>query len=126
MTDPSLTASGEPHGRMMRDLMALSVLPTVWQRSEPLEVAQSLAMVLERTLGLALVGVIFEQPADGAVRHVVRGAGRLLPASEAEAVVRALQSTLGLAERGPEVITDPFGTAALRLVCQPVAWQAGR
>ena len=65
MTDPSPTADGEPHGRMMRDLVALSVLPTVWQRSEPLEVAQSLAIVLEKTLGLALVGVHLEPAADG-------------------------------------------------------------
>ena len=64
MTALSPTDDGEPLGRMMRDLVALSVLPTVWQRSEPLEVAQSLAIVLEKTLGLALVGVLLEAPAD--------------------------------------------------------------
>jgi two-component system sensor histidine kinase/response regulator len=111
---------------MMRDLVALSVLPTVWQRSEPLEVAQSLAMVLEKTLGLALVGVVLEPSAAGAVRQVVRSAGRFLQPAEAEAVVRALEPTFGLAERAPEVVDDPFGKGAIRLVCQPIAWQAGR
>jgi two-component system sensor histidine kinase/response regulator len=126
VTDLSSTADGEPLGRMMRDLVALSVLPTVWQRSEPLEVAQSLAVVLEKTLGLALVGVLLETRADGEVRQVVRSAGRFLQATEAEAVVRALEPTFGLAERAPETIEDPFGRGATRLVCQPIAWQAGR
>ena len=111
---------------MMRDLVALSVLPTVWQRSQPLEVAQSLAVVLEKTLGLALVGVLFESRADGDVRQVVRSAGRFLQATEAEAVLRTLEPAFSLAERAPEAIEDPFGRGAIRLVCQPIAWQAGR
>jgi two-component system sensor histidine kinase/response regulator len=126
VTDPLPTADGEPFGRMMRDLVALSVLPTVWQRSEPLEVAQSLAVVLEKTLGLVLVGVLLETRADGEVRQVVRSAGRFLQATEAEAVVRTLEPTFGLAERAPETIEDPLGRGAIRLVCQPIAWQAGR
>ena len=126
MTAPSPPADGEPLGRMMRDLVALSVLPNVWHRSEPLEVARSLAVVLEKTLPLALVGVLLETPADSGERQVVRSAGRFLEATEADAVVRTLQPTFRLAERGPETIEDPFGRGAIRLVCLPIAWQAGR
>ncbi len=126
MTDPLPTDDGELLGRMMRDLVALSVLPTVWQRSEPLEVAQSLAIVLEKTLGLALVGMLLEPAADGAARQVVRSSGRFLQAAEASAVVRSLEPQFGLAERAPETIEDPLGSGAIRLVCQPIAWQAGR
>lgn len=111
---------------MMRDLVALSVLPSVWQRSEPLEVAQSLAMVLEKTLGVALVGMLLGPGADGATRQVVRSAGRFLPPAEAEAVVRSLEPIFPLAERAPETIVDPLGKTAIRLVCQPIAWQGGR
>jgi len=126
VTDPFPTADGEPHGRMMRDLVALSVLPSVWQRSEPHEVAQSLAIALEKTLGLALVGMLLEPTAHGAARQVVRSAGRFLQSSEADAVVRGLEPKFGLAERAPETITDPFGKGPIRLVCQPIAWQGGR
>ena len=112
---------------MMRDLVALSVLPSVWERSEPLEVAQSLAMVLEKTLPLALVGVLLVEPSpDGEVRQVVRSAGRILTATEANAVVRALEPRFPLAELGPETIEDPLGRGAIRLVCRPISWQAGR
>jgi len=111
---------------MMRDLVALSVLPSVWQRSEPLEVAQSLAIVLEKTLGLSLVGMLLEPTAQGAARQVVRSAGRFLQSLEADAVVRGLEPKFGLAERAPETITDPFGKGPIRLVCQPIAWQGGR
>ncbi len=126
MTDPLLTADGEPLGRMMSDLVALSVLPNVWQRSEPFEVAQSLAAVLEKTLPLALVGVLLEPSADGEARQVVRSAGRLLRAAEADAVVRALEPSFRLAERAPETVENPLGRGAIRLVCQPISWQAGR
>jgi len=126
VTDTLLTADGEPLGRMMSDLVALSVLPNVWQRSEPFEVAQSLAVVLEKTLPLALVGVLLEPSADGEARQVVRSAGRLLQATEADAVVRALAPSFRLAERAPETIEDPLGRGAIRLVCQPISWQAGR
>jgi len=111
---------------MMRDLVALSVLPSVWQRSEPLEVAQSLAIVLEKTLGLALVGMLLEPSAQGAARQVVRSRGRFLQPSDADAVVRGLEPKFALAERGPETTTDPFGKGEIRLVCQPIAWQGGR
>jgi signal transduction histidine kinase/CheY-like chemotaxis protein len=111
---------------MMRDLVALSVLPTVWQRSEPLEVAHSLAVVLEKTLPLALVGVLLEPSGDGEVTQVVRSAGRLLQAAEAAAVVRALEPAFRSAERGAETIDDPFGRGPVRLVCQPIASPVGR
>jgi len=111
---------------MMRDLVALAVLPTVWQRSEPLEVAQSLAIVLEKTLGLALVGMLLEPAIAGSVKHVVRSAGAFLQAAEAEAVVGALQPSFGLAERGAETIMGLLGHQTIRLVCQPIAWQGGR
>jgi two-component system sensor histidine kinase/response regulator len=124
---PPPTAEAEPLGRMMRDLVALSVLPNVWHRSEPLEVAQSLAVVLEKTLPLAVVGVlVLESPDADRERQVVRSEGRLLHATEAEAVVRALRPAFGSAERAPETIDNPFGRGALRLVCLPIAWQAGR
>jgi len=126
VTDPLLTADGEPLGRMMSDLVALSVLPNVWQRSEPFEVAQSLAAVLEKTLPLALVGVLLEPSTGAEARQVVRSAGRLLQAAEADAVVRALEPSFRLAERAPETIDNPLGRGAIRLVCQPISWQAGR
>ena len=126
MTDPLLTADGEPLGRMMSDLVALSVLPNVWQRSEPLEVARSLALVLEKALPLALVGVLLEPSADGEARQVVRSAGRLLQTTEADTVVRALEPSFRLAERAPETIENPLGPGTIRLVCQPISWQAGR
>ena len=126
MIDSSPLDEGESLSRTMRDLVALSVLPAIWRRSEPLEVAQSLAGVLERTLPLALVGVLLSPSADADAQQVVRGAGRLLDADEARAVVRALEPAFGLAERAPETVDSPFGSGTLRLVSVPIAWQGGR
>ncbi|MES1178320.1 MAG: response regulator [Myxococcales bacterium] len=126
MTDSTPTEDGDLLGRMMRDLVAFSVLPSVWQRSEPLEVAQSLAVVLEKTLTLALVGVLLQPSADGSVKQVVRSAGRFLKPAEADALIRTLEPAFHLAERGPETLEDPMGRGMLRLVCQPIASQAGR
>ena len=126
MIELALADDGETLSRTMRDLVALSVLPTVWRRSEPLEVAQSLAAVLEKTMPLALVGVVVTPAATGESPHVVRGAGRLLDDSEARAVVRALEPTFGFAERAPETVVHPLWSGSLRLVCVPIAWQGGR
>jgi two-component system sensor histidine kinase/response regulator len=126
MTDPSSPLRIEPLGHVMRDLVALSVLPTVWQRSDPREVAESLAIVLEKTLPLALVGVLFESRGDAEARQLVRRAGRFLDTGEADAVVHALEPTLRLAERTSQAIDDPAGGAAMRLVCVPIPWQGGR
>ena len=41
--------------RTIRDLVALSTLPAIWVNYQPLQVAQSLAEVLQSTLGLDLV-----------------------------------------------------------------------
>ena len=102
MTTPSPTADGEALGRMMRDLVALSALPNVWHRSEPLEVARSLAAVLEKALPLAVVGVLLETADRGEDSLVVRSGGRLLQWTDAAAVVQILEPAFGLAERAPE------------------------
>jgi hypothetical protein len=69
--------------RTIRDLVALSTLPAIWVNYQPLQVAQSLAEVLQSTLGLDLVYLCLRSQADRGAIEVARTGRRPTEAGSA-------------------------------------------
>jgi two-component system sensor histidine kinase/response regulator len=124
--------SGEPPGdsdvlrRALRDMVALSVLPALWDQFEPRQLAESLVQVLQRTLQLPLVYVRLEVSPTGEVEEVASTQG-LCARSEAAGIGHALASVLATGSTDtPVSVSNPAGGGDLRCVRVPIAWRSGR
>ncbi len=104
--------------RSMRDLVALSTLPTVRTGYAPDAIARSLAEVLLNPLSLDLIYVRLEGLSDVGIVEETLSLGQLDPTSAAnhlEVVKAALAPLLGPGRTvTPSSIPDPFGAGALR------------
>src|SRR5580698_3367362 len=107
-------------------MVALSVLPALWDQFEPRQLAESLVQVLQKTLQLALVYVRLEVSPTGEVEEVAT-TQRLCAGSEAANVGRALASVLAVGSTdAPVSVPNPIGSGNLRCVRVPIAWRGGR
>ena len=107
--------------RTLRDLAALSALPTSWIGSPPLEVAENLADVLFDRLRPDFIYLRFRDRSDGTEREVARTLQR--PASEERTrqIGQALTPWLALAhaDSAPSV-PNPLGSGKTRIVVIPL------
>ena len=105
----------------MRDLVALSALPTVWAGYRPLQVAEGLAEVLLSTLRLDLVYLRLPGPTNGHEIEVARTAGGSPPTDQTRGIGRALAPWLDCAGVNPvSTVPNPVGPGTLRLVVVPI------
>ena len=110
--------------RTIRDLVALSTLPAIWVNYQPLQVAQSLAEVLQSTLGLDLVYLRLRGQADGGAIEVARTGRRPTEAGQAEEIGRALTPWLDRAHTNSVVsVPNPVGSGTVRIVRIPIGWE---
>jgi len=110
--------------RTIRDLVALSTLPAIWVNYQPLQVAQSLAEVLQSTLGLDLVYLRLRGQADGGAIEVARTGRRPTEAGQAEEIGRALTPWLDRAHTNSAVsVPNPVGSGTVRIVRIPIGWE---
>ena len=110
--------------RTIRDLVALSTLPAIWVNYQPLQVAQSLAEVLQSTLGLDLVYLRLRGQADGGAIEVARTGRRTTEAGQAEEIGRALTPWLDRAHTNSVVsVPNPVGSGTVRIVRIPIGWE---
>jgi two-component system sensor histidine kinase/response regulator len=124
--------SGAPPGdsevlrRALRDMVALSVLPALWDQFAPRQLAESLVQVLQRTLQLPLLYVRLEISPTGDVEEVAT-TQRLCSGSEAADVGHALASVLAAGSTDtPVSVPNPVGSGDVRCVRVPIAWRSGR
>jgi two-component system sensor histidine kinase/response regulator len=112
--------------RALRDMVALSVLPALWDQFEPRQLAESLVQVLQKTLQLPLVYVRLAELPTGEVEEVAT-TRQLCARSEAADVGRALSSVLAAGSTDtPLSVPNPVGLGDLRCVRVPIAWPNGR
>ena len=108
----------------IRDLIALSALPTIWKDYQPQQIAESVADALLAVLGADLVYVSLPSASDHQSAEVIR-VGSQIPAS----LVNAAEIILRCKETGrvelETLIPDPAGESQLRIVSMP-AGLAGR
>jgi len=110
--------------RTIRDLVALSTLPAIWVNYQPLQVAQSLAEVLQSTLGLDLVYLCLRSQADRGAIEVARTSRRPTEAGQAEEIGRALTPWLDRAHTNSVVsVPNPVGSGTVRIVRIPIGWE---
>src|SRR6267142_1202384 len=107
--------------RTMRDMVALSALPAAWVKLEPLQIAQSLAEVLQTILGLELVylrlaGLDEPRSELARTRHGDR--------ADAADIGRALSPILelGAADSGLS-LENPVGEGTVSCVRIPIRWE---
>src|SRR5580698_4758184 len=107
-------------------MVALSVLPALWDQFEPRQLAESLVQVLQKTLQLPLVYVRLEVSPTGEVEEVA-AAPRLCGSSEAADVGRTLEGVLAAGSTDtPISVPNPVGGGNVRCVRVPIAWRSGR
>ncbi len=105
----------------MRDLVALSALPTVWAGYRPLQVAEGLAEVLLSTLRLDVVYLRLPGQTNGQEIEAARTAGGAPSADQTRDIVRALSPWLDGASIDPVLtVLNPVGRGTLHLVVVPI------
>jgi PAS domain-containing protein len=107
----------------MRDLVALSALPTVWAGYQPRQVAEDLTNVLLAVLRLDLVYIRLSGQAEGQEIEVARAAGRPVTPDQGRDMGRALAPWLGGGDADPAPsIPNPAGNGTVRLVVVPLVY----
>src|SRR5437867_69387 len=108
--------------RCLRDLVALSALPSLWIELEPTEISECLADVLVNLLHADLVYVRLRAPDACEVCEAARAGGRSKGSCNAIAIGAALAPWLGeTPPASPIVIPDPIGIGRLCLYNFPIA-----
>ena len=110
--------------RTIRDLVGLSTLPAVWVDDQPLQVADSLADVLQETLDLDLVYLRLRGPADGRAIEVARTGHRSAVDGHAAEIGRVLAPWLDPPHAdAPRRLPNPVGDGTVRIVRVPIGWE---
>ncbi len=107
--------------RCVRDLVALSTLPVVWDNADPLSIGRSLAEVLRRILSVEFIYVRLEGRGGGSSLEAARTHGRAEPAERTHEIGQALAPWLRFdAADAPPTIPNPVGEGTVRLVVLPI------
>jgi PAS domain S-box-containing protein len=100
--------------RTIRDLVAMSTLPAVWSRSGIGAIAESLAEVMVRTLGLELVYIRTPGNRPGEILQAASRKDRVLPASRVAVLGQALGPLLQADDpRSGVPIVNPLGSGTV-------------
>src|SRR5579884_20969 len=117
---PENNLSGEVQElrRCLRDLVALTPLPALWEGLEPQGVAESLADALLSVLRLDLIYVRLIGSADGMVHEAARTGGRPGASDRAAEIGQALETCLRATPLAiPEAIPALTGEGMVRILC---------
>ena len=105
----------------MRDLVALSTLPSVWINADSAGVVRGLAEVLTRLLSLDLVYVRVEERAGRPALEAARTRHRTESGERTSAIGHALEPWLRREETDlPGTIANPVGDGTIRLMVFPI------
>ncbi len=108
--------------RCIRDLVALSSLPAIWQDFDPFRIADSVAAALVTMIGADFVYVLVPDPRGAPSIEVLR-AGEALDAKSLDDIRAALRNEFpARAEERRLTIANPVGKGVLRLACAPVGF----
>lgn len=109
----------------IRDLAALSALPSLWIGREPPKVLNNFLDVLSAALRLDIAYARVEDPRGGGTVEAARAKGfaQELPAEHFEAISRLLTPLLG--STGTADARSPFDDAALRIAVLPLSTGEG-
>src|SRR5688572_13068581 len=128
----SMSDAGEPLAeevallrRTVRDLVALSALPTMWTAPDLPHVAESLADALLSTLRLDFVVVCLNGPPGGAAIEGIRVARPSGIADPEQAIRQALAPWVdcdGLPP--PATISNPLGSGTMQVASVPIGHAA--
>ena len=104
----------------VRDLVALSALPTVWKDYEPTRIAESAASALVPMLGADFVYVRSHRDEDDENIDVIKAAERM-KGDEVDAIAAALRISIRQGDAEPSVtIANPAGGGRLQLAIAPI------
>ncbi len=107
--------------RCVRDLVAFSTLPAVWENADPPGVGRGLAEVLLRILAADFVYVRLNGREGGPPLEALRTRQRAESEGRAHEVGRALEGWLRLEDAdAPPTIPSPVGQGAVRLSVLPI------
>lgn len=121
------SSSDEPQSRRtIREVVALSALPSIWVGNQPLQVAESLAEVLLNTLPLDFVYLRLRGDAGGDEPEVVR-TGRLpTVVDQTREIGQALAPWLNNGDTTLlHTIPNPVGSGVVRLLRTPLGLDGG-
>ena len=108
--------------RCLRDLVALSALPSIWIGLGPAEIVRSLTDVLIRVLRVDLVYVSLKVSDTGDVYEAARASGHPKEACGASAIGKALAPWLEpQSSTSPITISNPIGAGRLHMFSVPIA-----
>lgn len=113
--------------RTMRDLVALTAMPAMWERFERRRITESLADVLLNTLRLEFVYIHLRSRGSEHSSNIVRIPHRAAVDGEEGSIVRVLEPWLTDAAGFPRAIPNPLGSGILRLALAPLGfdWEEG-
>ncbi len=107
--------------RLVRDLVGLSALPAVWVGYGPLQIAESLADVLLRTLHLDLLYLQLKEQGSQPAFEIARTANAPPTPARTHEVGVALEASLKPNAHGSTMrIANPFGAGALCVTAVPL------
>jgi PAS domain S-box-containing protein len=110
----------------IRDLTAFTTLPALWTGREPREIAESLADVLLRALGLDIVYVCVKGSPDKIAMRIARTEWQSNDADHAQAIRKALAPWLKAANSSPPSsisIPNPTGSGMIQLATTPIGYE---
>ena len=108
--------------RCVRDLIAVSTLPTVWGNADSPAIGRGLAEVLLRVLAADFVYVRLGGRAGGAPREAARTRRRAEPEGRAREIGRALEPWLRPDVDAPPTVPSPVGEGTVRLAVLPIGY----
>ena len=113
-TTPDRRDTAESLRRTVRDLVAMSTLPAVWSRSGVVAIAESLAELMVKTLGLELVYIRAPGSQPGEFVEAASRRDRAVPASRLKALGKTLAPLMEAeSPRSGNAIVNPLGSGHL-------------
>jgi PAS domain S-box-containing protein len=106
----------------IRDLVALSTLPALWQKYDPDQIAESVAAALRSMLQAQFVYVMLPGRPDEPLVEIVRTDTAIAPGLSENIRVAVRTELSALASRQPVAIANPVGDGMLRLACAPIGF----
>ncbi|HLJ92109.1 MAG TPA: PAS domain S-box protein [Gemmataceae bacterium] len=107
--------------RCVRDLVALSTLPAVWENADPLGIGRGLAEVLLRILAADFLYVRLRRRDGEPPLEALRTRQRAETEARAHEVGKSLESWLRFEDAdAPPMIPNPLGDGTLRLAVFPI------
>jgi hypothetical protein len=108
--------------RCIRDLVALSTLPSIWTSYNPQQIADSIAAALLSMLAADFVYISLPSGEREQITETIR-VGKAIASNSGKMILTALRDAwLGQSEQ-TGVIANPFGEGAIRVASAPIGFR---